>query len=211
MGNQGSLSDGVYTHLLRAMMRKELQPGDLLDRKALARDLGVSVSPVGQAMAQLQNEGFLEILPRRITRVRLVRAEDFRAQMLIRNALECQAARAYCGQPVRDSGELLLALADEVDATRDGATINWTAEIAFHRALVELVDCPGFVREFDRVMRLGHYVLVSTFSEHNPFPLDPSRSWHRDLVRDLRTDDPDCAEQVIREHLEAGRAQLLAR
>ncbi len=209
MPDGNSLADNVYSHILRGLIQRTLEPGDILDRKALAQELGVSASPVSQAIARLESEGFLEILPRRITRVRLVRAEDFRAQMLIRNALECQASRIYCGQPVRAAESVLLGLAEAVDATRDGPTINWTAEIAFHRALVELIDSPGFLREFDRIMRLGHYVLVSTFSEHNPFPLDPSRSWHRDLVHDLQTDDPDQAEAALRAHLEAGREKFL--
>ena len=206
---EASLSEKVYDELYQRLIRKVLQPGDLIDRRALAEELGVSVSPVVHAMTRLQHEVFLEILPRKISRVRVVREEDFRAQMLIRNALECQAARIYCGEPVRRNAAELTALAKQVDSTRDGKRINWSAEIAFHRALVALVESPGFAAEFARVMRLGHFVLVSTFSEINPFPMDPSGTWHEGLVRDLQTDDPDTAETVIREHLQAGRERYL--
>ncbi len=208
---QTSLTEQAYHELLRRLMEKELRPGDLVDRRALAAELGLSVSPVVTAMGRLQQEGFLEILPRKITRVAIVRDEDFRTQMLLRNALECQAARIYCGEPVRRRHEELLSLARIVDATRDGNRINWPAEIAFHGALVDLVDSPGYSAEFGRVMRLGHFVLVSTFSGANPFPVDPSGIWHEELVRELQTDDPDKAEAVIRAHLQAGREHYLER
>ena len=206
---EASLSEKVHDERYRRLIRKELQPGDLIDRRALAEELGVSLSPVVHAMTRLQHEGFLEILPRKISRVRVVREEDFRAQMLIRNALECQAARIYCGEPVRRASAELTALARQVDSTREGTHINWPAEIAFHRALVALVESPGFESEFARVMRLGHFVLVSTFSDTNPFPVDPSGTWHEDLVRDLQTDSPDEAEAIIRKHLQVGRERFL--
>lgn len=204
-----SLNGKVYDELYRRLIDKDLQPGDLIDRRALAEELGVSLSPVVHAMTRLQHEGFLEILPRKISRVKVVREEDFRAQMLIRNALECQAARIYCGEAVRCKSAELTALARHVDSTREARLINWPAEIAFHGALVALIESPGFDSEFARVMRLGHFVLVSTFSEINPFPVDPSRTWHEGLVRGLQTDDPDAAEAVIREHLQVGRERYL--
>jgi len=204
-----SLSERVHDELYGRLIRKELRPGDLVDRRALAEELGVSVSPVVHAMTRLQHEGFLEILPRKISRVKVVREDDFRAQMLIRNAIECQAARIYCGEPVRRQAAGLAALARQVDSTRDGDRINWPAEIAFHSALIALVGCPGYEAEFARVMRLGLFVLVSTFSDVNPFPVDPSGTWHEGLVRDLQTDDADEAEAIIRTHLESGREQYL--
>ena len=208
--SEQSLWQKVYDELFRRIIAKELLPGDVLDRRRLAEELGVSLSPVVHALGRLDHEGFLEVLPRRGTRLRVIRREDFRGQMLARNALECQAARVICGRPVEENGRRLQALAKRVDATRVGRRINWEAEVAFHRALVAMVGCPVFLREYDRVMRVGLFVLVSTFSESNPFPIDPSRSWHADLVGKLRTAKPDVAERALREHLEMGRETYLA-
>jgi DNA-binding GntR family transcriptional regulator len=203
------LSELAYEDIVGRIIRKDLLPGDVVDRRQLADELGVSLSPVVQAVGRLELEGFLEVLPRRGTRVRVIRPEDFRAQMLVRNALECQAARIYCGATVRENEDRLLSLARRVDESREGRRINWEAEIAFHRALVALVGSPGFLSEYDRVMRVGHFILVSTFSERDPFPIDPSHTWHSDLVIGLETDDPDEAERILREHLEAGRSGYL--
>jgi DNA-binding FadR family transcriptional regulator len=90
-----------------------------------------------------------------------------------------------------------------------GAPLNWEAEIAFHRALVELAQCPAFLAEYDHIMRLGMFVLVGTFSVESPFPPDPSGRWHAALVEDLQTADPGEAERILRTHLEFGRQQFL--
>ena len=204
------LSEQVYEHVVERILRKELLPGEIVDRRELAQQLGVSVSPVQQAIGRLALEGFLEIHPRKVTRVRIVRPEDFRDQMLMRNALECQAARIYCGRLVRENEARLLELARRVDATREGRRINWSAELDFHRALVALIDSPALLAEYDRVMRVGHFMLVSTFSDRDPFPPDPSHTWHAELVADLQVNDPDEAERAIRFHLESGRHDYLA-
>lgn len=205
-----SLSEQVYQHVVEAIHRKELQPGDMLDQRTLAARLGVSVSPVQQAMVRLEHEGFLEVVPRRGTRLRTVRLDDFRGALLVRNALECQAARIYCGERVRNHAEPLHELARQVDESRSGAArINWPAEVVFHRALVALVDCPSFLAEYDRVMRVGLFVLVNTFSVQDPFPPDPSGHWHGTLVDRLAAAGPDEAERCLREHLEAGRETYL--
>ncbi|MBN2452194.1 MAG: GntR family transcriptional regulator [Lentisphaeria bacterium] len=208
-GSGGSLAEAVYRYVYDALVRRELEPGDVLDRRRIGVRLGVSLSPVTQAFTRLEQEGFLEVVPRRGTRVRTIRSGDFRAALLFRNALECQAARVYCGASVRADLVRLSALAAAVDSTRSGAAINWEAELAFHRALVALTGCPEYVREYDRAMRLGLFVLVSTFSVRNPFPPDPSGRWHRDLVEGLQTSDPDVAEGLLRRHLEAGREAYL--
>jgi DNA-binding GntR family transcriptional regulator len=204
-----ALSQKAYEHILGRILAKKQLPGDIVNRRAIADELGMSVSPVQEAIGRLAMEGFVEVLPRRVTRVRIIRPEDFRAQVVVRTALECQAARMYCGEPVRSNEERLLELAREVDASRRGEHINWPAEIRFHRALVELVDSEGFLAEYDRVMRLGHFLLVSTFSERSPFPIDRSRSWHGQMIGALQTEDPDEAEAVVRSHIEAGRGDYL--
>ncbi|MCF7837550.1 MAG: GntR family transcriptional regulator [Candidatus Marinimicrobia bacterium] len=204
------LAEQAYQFIQGELIARRLRPGDLLDRQALAGRLGFSVAPVDRALLRLQREGFVEILPRRLTRVRTVREGDFRASVLLRNALECQAARVYCGAPVRRARQRLRKLARAVD--RGGAesrTVYWQREIAFHRALVELTDSPAFLAAYEQLMGLGLFVLVSTFSPENPFPADPGGHWHADLIDGLQTDDPDEAERLLREHLEYGRDKIL--
>lgn len=204
-GDKGSLSQTVFDTLLEKFLRNELVPGDILNRRELAQDLGVSVAPVLEALLQLEMEGFVESIPRKGTLVKPVREEDVFGQLILREAIECQAARFYNGVPVREARMRLDPVARSIDLTEPDTMEHWRQEIEFHRSLVELASCPALTREFVRVMRLGVFYLMNRI-------LSPGdrleRRSHLELLDSLSTDRPDEAERIIREHLRSGKQHL---
>lgn len=93
-----TLKEKLYNQLRDSILSGEFAPGDLLNRRGLAEKYGTSPAPVHEAMIQLQCEGFLEALPRRGTRVKTASKEDVRGHLIVREALERQAARMVCGE-----------------------------------------------------------------------------------------------------------------
>ena len=87
-GDRESLSRTVFNTLLNKFLRNKLVPGDILNRRELALELGVSVAPVLEALLQLENEGFVESFPRKGTLVKPVREEDVYGQLMLREAIE---------------------------------------------------------------------------------------------------------------------------
>ncbi len=202
-----TLAQVAYDHIVGRIMNGELVAGDFVDRWQLAEELGMSRAPVVTAIEQLAGEGYLEIVPRKGTRVRPVRPADLRGQLIVRTALECQVARLCCGQPVRDNYERLLKLAQEVEEGAPGAAGRPGAEAAFHMALAELVECPALCDALALNLRLGHFMAI-----HFIFPKEVRRTdRHPRLLESLRTDNPDVAEQAMRDHIIGGREQLLNR
>jgi GntR family transcriptional regulator, rspAB operon transcriptional repressor len=198
-----SLKEKAYIALLDRLLKNSLYPGQLINRRSIAQELNISVAPVLEAMLQLETEGFLEALPRKGTRVRLVRLDDVRGHLIVREAIECEAARLYCGNQVRSHQQELEDLATQVDQSYGSGLENWENEIHFHQRLVELSDCRALLEEFKRVMRLGFFYqmhVVFTVEE------DKNRSLHQPLVKDLCTDDPDEAERIIRTHMRTGKS-----
>ena len=200
-----SLSRRAYEHLVGTIFRKELAPGDTLNRRQVAEELGISVAPVLEAMVQLEAEGFLVVAPRKATRVRPLRAEDFRGQLIVRMALECQVARMCCGRAVRSAMTRLMPLARGADAADRRSPEGWRAEMAFHLALAELAGCEPMPAELERTMRLGHFLAIHTLTS-----LTPIRRSHVALLKGLRREGPDQAERIMRDHLVAGREAILA-
>lgn len=196
-----SLSLVAYDHLSDRLL-KSLAPGDVLNRRQVAAELGISVAPVLEAMMQLEAEGLLQTLPRKGTQVRPIRPEDLRGQLLLREAIECQAARIYCGAPVTARSTELLRLADTVDASQGDSLARWRSEAAFHRALVTLADCDALTEAFDRVMRAKLFISLKFFLEAHPMD---ERGNHRKLVKTLKSDDPEAAESALRTHLRQGK------
>ncbi|MFA6508026.1 MAG: GntR family transcriptional regulator [Treponemataceae bacterium] len=200
-----SLSQGVYEHLLEKFLQNELVPGNILNRREIAQRLGVSVAPVLEALLQLEMEGFVESIPRKGTLVKPVRQEDIFGQLMLREAVECQATRLYCGKRVREKRAALEALADELDLTASESPEHWKQEIEFHRRLVELSDCPALVREFTRFIRLGVFYRMNRILQ----PVDRlDRQSHSSLIEAVSGDDPDLAERAVRQHLRSGKQHL---
>jgi len=200
-----SLAETAYRALLDRLLRKQLVPGMVINRRGVAAELGMSVAPVLEAMVALQAEGFLEPVPRQGTRVRLVHLEGVRGQLLLREALECEAARLYAGPPVRqaDGLDALAAAADASERTRSLMDL-WQAEFAFHRALVALAGSPPFTAAYEKTMQRKLFVSAQLFLSGEAF----LGGNHVALLRDLRTADADGAERLVRAHLRSKKERL---
>ncbi len=200
-----SLSKQVYEKLIEQIFNNELVPGDLINRREVASKFGVSVAPTLEAMLQLEAEGFLETIPRKGTRIRIITDEDVRGQVILRQALESQAARLCCGLLIKENKSSLLKSAEKVDSSIIGTCENWQSEVEFHRSLVELAQCQSLLREFNKVMRLSLFFSAnkSTTINFNP-KFNRIVKSHVELIHNLETEDPDQAERFIREHLTSG-------
>src|SRR5580658_8522650 len=110
-----SLASKVYDSILARLLSGEMPPGHVFNRRQVATELGVSVAPILEAMLELEAEGLIETLPRKGTRVRVLSPEDLRGQLIVREALECEAARIYRGVPIERHIKRLTRLAAEID------------------------------------------------------------------------------------------------
>jgi DNA-binding GntR family transcriptional regulator len=194
-----SLSSRVYNELLGRILSGRMRPGDVFNRRQVAAELNVSVAPVLEAMLELEAEGLIETLPRRGTRVRRPSPDDIWGQLVVREALECQAARLYHGEPVRRHLPRLQRLAEQLDQLDPRSVEFVREEIRFHHYLVSLADCAPLTAAFERVMKLGllHAAAVSLTADGPP---DAERG-HLALVEALKSDDPDVAEAAVRHHV----------
>jgi len=198
-----SLKDEAARALRGRILSGELVPGEFLNRRGMAMELGMSVAPVLEAMLLLETEGLLETIARKGTRVRIHRPEDMRGQFLVREALECQVAREVFGPPVAADFRRLADLARRVDACRREQSMDvWEAEVDFHCALAELLGCPLFTHVYRQAVRADLF-----FKLRYPPASHASRRSHVSLLKALR-DAPDAtsAEALCRGDLRQGRA-----
>lgn len=193
-----SLSVRVYNKIYEAMLSKRLRPGDHLNRRQVALELGVSVAPVLEAMTQLEWEGFLETSPRRGTVVKPVTVQQSLGQFRLRQAIEVEAARVYAGGPIRRQKEAFLEIARRLDATTPASLVNWRLEVEFHQRLVEAANCSVLSEAFRRVMQHALY-----HAAHRLLPVLPCRpaGIHTRLIQALAKATPETAEKLIRLHI----------
>ena len=193
-----SHSKKVYHYLLGLLLNKKLLPGDKIDRRTVASELGLSVSPVGEAMLRLESEGLLSTIPRKGTFVGINSKRSAKEAAVIREALECQAARMCCGEPIIANEKKLIKLAEAVDNAPEGTMKSWKADIYFHRKIVALAGCPPLTEEFERAIRREFFcwanMLLRTHENKPP-------GYHRELIEKLKGKSPDYAEKAIRDHV----------
>src|SRR5213596_2050398 len=91
-----SLAAEAYTFVKRRILRGELVMGQVISRRKLAAELGMSFLPISEALQRLEFEGLLESRPRAGTRVRIPSRQDVAGHYTLREALEVQAARLFC-------------------------------------------------------------------------------------------------------------------
>jgi DNA-binding GntR family transcriptional regulator len=123
---RGNVTVNVTDTLRQAIVTLGLKPGEAIDKGAVCERLGVSRFPVSEALARLQTEGLVDILPQRGSIVSLVRIADVLEYMLIRKALEAEAVRVVTG---KHSPELIDTL---------------ERNMSYQRAAAEIEDQPGF-------------------------------------------------------------------
>jgi DNA-binding GntR family transcriptional regulator len=177
-----SLRQDVYEHLRALMNRGRLRPGTYLDLNALAREIGISRTPLRDALLRLECEGFVEIHNRRgvhIAELTLKRIQDIYE---IVGALESTALRSVAEritpEIVARMDELNREMVRALDASDFARFYN--ANLAFHDAYLGLSDnselvrrvhilkqrlydfprLKGFVPEWERASTEEHQALV---------------------------------------------------
>src|SRR5437762_1770359 len=111
-----SLAAGAYEFVKQRILRGELPMGQVISRRKIAAELGMSFLPVSEALLRLEFEGLLESRPRAGTRVRIPSREDVRGHYVVREALEVQAAMLFAAVATAEDRVELMKLAERVDA-----------------------------------------------------------------------------------------------
>ena len=155
-----SLRERVYQALREALVSGELPPGQRLHDQELAAQLGVSRTPVREALQRLEDEGLVETSPRALTRVSPLDARAAREAFPVVAALHSLAARS--GAPRLTPAELeemraantafaaAIAAADPSDPDTIARAI--AADDRFHGVLLSAADNEELMRALERLM-----------------------------------------------------------
>ncbi len=192
--------------ILRAQVASgELQPGEIYSAVVLAKRLGVSATPVREAMLDLASAGLVEAIRNRGFRILTVSPEDLDEIVTLRIWLEVPGMRAVIEQAGDDEIETLAPLAqDIVDAARRRDVSDFLlADQVFHTALLRLTRNDRLVRLVsdlrDQTQLLGLHHMGRAGQ------LDRSAKEHVELLDAIRARDGDAAQAIMRRHLEHAR------
>jgi GntR family transcriptional regulator, rspAB operon transcriptional repressor len=193
---------GAAYHLLRdAIISGELEPGRQLSENELATRLGVSRTPVREALVRLRDDRLVEIVPQLGTFVTPISDAAVSDAYFVREALECAAVREAANNAQKqDIAALRAILARQDDVRAAGDYARWfVLNDEFHRAICDLSGHPVAWTLICRIS--GHLDRIRRLSLPQPRYLDQMLGEHRLIVKAITRGDPDAAEDAMRHHL----------
>jgi GntR family transcriptional regulator, rspAB operon transcriptional repressor len=205
------LATEAYLILRERILRGELSIGQVISRRKLATELGMSLLPVSEAMLRLEHEGLLESRPRAGTRIRVPTPQDVRGHYIVREALEVQAAKLFAEIATQEERAELMKLAARVDALSAQADGNRSHYLnlheKLHRRIAECARCEALTDAIEKT-----HALSSTWrcASRNLASAPPSRR-HQELIAALSQGDPAVAGEAMREHIQAALGNALLR
>ena len=198
----GSLAERVYTAVKGAILTLEFLPGAQIRKSAICAQLGVSRSPVSDALTKLSNEGLVDIVPQSGTRVSRLSMAAIREDVFIRGALEGAAARHAAAERSPETmarltrniemQKLLVADLDAQDFMR--------TDIDMHDMILATTEKPRLrlaVRIFSSHVDRARQLLLP-----EPGRLAETLEEHVALIDAIRDQDPARAEAAMRHHVE---------
>ncbi len=146
--NLKSLRGQVYEYLRDAINRGDLKPGAFIDQNSLSTEMGISRTPLRDALIQLEVEGFVSILPRRGVVVNRLDEDTVRRLYEIIGALEGAAVVAVYDQLARQDFARLRTLNADMVVAIDAGDFDryYTLNLEFHDTFLGRSDNDALVR-----------------------------------------------------------------
>ena len=214
-----TLSDQAYRALREEITTGLLKPGQRLTERALADHLGVSPTPVREALQRLEHERLIERDAVRSIRVAEPSVGRLHELALIEVALRAVAARLAAERATKAEVQAIVAACDRAEALASGATWSQdqvreilTVTRGFHQLVNEaahtqtLIDMLSTATAFDWAFRLKWAV----DSHPDPASLQHSLEEHRLVAAAIEAGDAEAAERVMRQHSGSRAEALLA-
>ncbi len=200
----------TYDHLKSDVLAGHFNPGERLTEEHLAKTLGVSRTPVREALHKLASEGLVQPLESRGFCVALDSREEIEDLFDIRAALEGYAIRLICDciseQTIKELKGFIQGAQDAVNRKALDQIFEYNTQ--FHDALHRVI---ARKTRFHRLIAdTRKYVL--RYRKDSLYYLDRARrtiDGHRKILLAISLKDPDLCERVIREHIRQAKEDVL--
>jgi len=170
--------------------------------RKLAAKLEMSVVPITEAIRRLEQEGILQVSPQRGIALRQMTADQRRQWVVIREALEVQAARIVA---MKNDAAIFAQLRQNAQTLQDHLRKSEfeqaaVADMLLHQTLVAAAGSELLHQMFDQVVTVAMVVTEGSFTDWHDAEFSGVSS-HIDLVEAITSGDPNRADTAMRRHL----------
>lgn len=195
------LRDVVFQTLRSAILRGDLKPGERLMELQLASKLGVSRTPIREAIRMLEQEGLAITIPRRGAEVAKMTEKDMGDTLQIRRALEELAVVLVCDKITEeDVIELRAAMRNFEEKTKGDNVVELAkADVALHETVYRIADNPKLVQLLGDIREQMFRYRAEYLKDSSIYPILIQE--HRDMVDALEKRNKDLVVKITMKHL----------
>ncbi|MGC4018517.1 MAG: GntR family transcriptional regulator [Muricomes sp.] len=195
------LRDVVFNTLRQAILRGELKPGERLMEIQLANKLGVSRTPIREAIRKLELEGLVLMIPRRGAEVAEITEKNLRDVLEVRAALEELAVQLAC---VRINPEGIVKLKEaakdfEDSLNSDDITRIAEADVAFHDIIYIATDNERLIQLLNNLREQMYRYRVEHLKQKECHP--QLLEEHQEIIRAIENGEGDVATRLTSQHI----------
>ncbi len=196
------LSSGAraYDKILESLRSGAYQPGDRLREEEVCQALGISRTPVREALRKLESDGIIEHQPRIGAIIRGLSHTEVVELYEMRRILERAAAEMAAKHGTEAEFDTLEAMNDRIETERDNPTLGASINQEFHQCLY-LAARNRFLLETARALN-NSLLLLGPTTYSNPSRIDVVVKQHREIIDALRAGDAEAAGATIDAHLQ---------
>ncbi|MDI9242559.1 GntR family transcriptional regulator [Fusibacillus kribbianus] len=195
------LRDVVFNTLRRAILRGELVPGQRLMEIQLAEKMGVSRTPVREAIRKLELEGLVVMIPRKGAEVAHISGKNLRDVLEVRRALEELAGELACERMTEEEFRLLEQANHKFTGVvgSDDITVIAQADEAFHGLIYQATENERLIQMVNHLREQMYRYRIEHIKDRSQRKVLVQE--HQEIMRALAARDVEATRRAIRNHI----------
>ncbi len=197
----------IVEQIKDAIIRGRWQPGERIVEARLCRELGEGRSKVREALRQLEQDGFIDLIPNTGAVVKELSQRDIAQIYDLMGTLEGLAARVATPTMPEETLARLEALTAEMEEKKEDKFVLWQLNFAFHQLLSSASKNPWLITFMANIRAQTHRMSLQSF-----YPEEQVRATlreHRAIVKAIKDRKPQRVENLIRKHYHDAKNRLI--
>ena len=196
------LRDVVFNTLRQAILRGELKPGERLMEIQLANKLGVSRTPIREAILKLELEGLVLMIPRKGAEVAEITEKSLRDVLEVRRALEELSVQLACEKITKEEIRELERVAKEFQQVVNSSDITEIAEVdvCFHDIIYTATDNQKLIQLLNNLREQMYRYRVEYLKRESVYPKLIAE--HEEIIRFIQEKNKTQAAEMVSRHID---------
>ena len=205
------LRDVVFQTLRQAILKGELQPGERLMEIKLAERLGVSRTPIREAIRKLELEGLVVMIPRKGAAVANITEKDTKDVLEVRRTLEMFAVEVACDRITQEQLVQLKEAAKDFEASKGSMDLIRIAEtdMYFHEIIYEATQNERLVQMLNNLRENMYRYRIEYLKDPNYY--DSLVGEHQEILDAIESGNKEKARVCMRDHIDNQQLAVISK